>query len=113
MHQQQQLQQQRPDQLCTAANSSSTNSSGGGGSNSSSSSVIRQRLHLPPLPAEAAGLDPDCLSEASVLDKQLEKALLAASSDLYQQMVSAQLLHSKKVSQKYTRACKAVCLHKR
>jgi hypothetical protein len=49
---------------------------------------MQQTLDLPPLPAEAAGLDPEALSEASILDRQLEKALLAASSGLYEQMVS-------------------------
>jgi hypothetical protein len=49
---------------------------------------MQQTLELPSLSAEAAGLDPEALSEASILDRQLEKALLAASCGLYEQMVS-------------------------
>jgi hypothetical protein len=78
-----QRQQQQPAEICNAPASSN----GVHSSSSSSDSVIRQTLELPPLPAEAAELDPEALSEASILDRQLEKALLAASSGLYEQMV--------------------------
>jgi hypothetical protein len=91
-HQQQQ-QQHQPQQQQPEGKSLAANSSSHGNSSSSSNSVIRQVLELPLPPAEAAALDPDCLSEASILDRQLEKALLAASSQLYEQMVSVQLVH--------------------
>ncbi|WIA07941.1 hypothetical protein OEZ85_007418 [Tetradesmus obliquus] len=86
-------QQQLPEVAQTAVNSSS---------GSSSSSVIRQRLQLPPLPPEAAALDPACLSEASILDRQLEKALLAASSALYEQMAAQGAALQRQLGNLYT-----------
>lgn len=71
--------------MCRAANYAAYHGTACSCESTSNSSRTHQ---LPPLPPEAAGLDPDCLPDSSVTDKQLERAVLKASSDLYQQMVS-------------------------
>lgn len=92
---QQQHQQHCSDNACSCSHSTSS-------STNSSKSQQQQQLVLPALPAEAAQLDPDSLPDSSITDKQLEKAILQASSQLYEQMASQGALLQRQLGNLYT-----------
>lgn len=77
----------RAQQQCQHSGRSSVCSCHANSSSCHTSSSSSQQV-LPPLPAEAAGLDPDQLPDSSITDKQLEKAILQASSQLYDQLAA-------------------------
>lgn len=100
-HRQQQQQQESPCSTAVCGCQQSISHSCCSSNNSNGNEAKPWPL-LPPLPQAAHDLDPDNLPDSSIKDKQLEKELLQASSQLYDQMAAQGAALQRQLGNLYT-----------